>query len=57
MADEKNGTENKGNRADNLAKALRALKISSKRLLSYKEYSDRVVIVTTAGQKLVWNKG
>lgn len=37
--------------------ALRSLHIAGKNVLSWKEYDDKIVVVTTAGQKHTWMKG
>lgn len=34
--------------------ALKALKVKQSDLLAFKEYEDKVVVVTHDGQKLIW---
>ncbi len=60
MADEKSKTLKEETQVDQdkkaLGKAKSALRIKANDILSHKVYSDKVVIVTTAGQKRTWNR-
>ncbi len=47
----------KKERQGELKSALKALKLKRDDLLAWKEYGDRLVLVTGHGQKLIWRRG